>query len=119
MIQKIKILLLLNLLLVNTALSKELPGLFEVMIPEDQYTNTNDGLNKAFNLLIQKLSGSRSNFRTRKQGQGKIKLLTTEEGVCKAGKDKRKIIITLYFRLLAYIIFLGHPSSFGPLEPIP
>ena len=61
MIQKIKILLLLNLLLVNTALSKELPGLFEVMIPEDQYTNTNDGLNKAFNLLIQKLSGSRSN----------------------------------------------------------
>ena len=60
MIQKIKILLLLNLLLVNTALSKELPGLFEVMIHEDQYTNTNDGLNKAFNRLIQKLSGSRS-----------------------------------------------------------
>ena len=60
MIQKIKILLLLNLFLVNTALSKELPGLFEVMIPEDQYTNTNEGLNKAFNQLIQKLSGSRS-----------------------------------------------------------
>ena len=60
MIQKIKILLLLNFLMVNTALSKELPSLFEVKIPEDQYTNTNDGLNKAFNQLIQKLSGSRS-----------------------------------------------------------
>jgi len=60
MIQKIKILLLLNLLMVNTVLSKELPTLFEVRIPEDQYTNTNDGLNKAFNQLIQKLSGSRS-----------------------------------------------------------
>ena len=46
--------------MVNTALSKELPTLFEVKIPEDQYTNTNDGLNKAFNQLIQKLSGSRS-----------------------------------------------------------
>ena len=45
---------------VNTALSKELPTLFEVKIPKDQYTNTNDGLNKAFNQLIQKLSGSRS-----------------------------------------------------------
>ena len=60
MIQKIKILLLLNFLMVNTALSKELPTLFEVKIPEDQYTNTNEGLNKAFNQLIQKLSGSRS-----------------------------------------------------------
>lgn len=60
MIQKIKILLLLNFLLVTIALSKELPTLFEVKIPEDQYTNTNDGLNKAFNQLIQKLSGSRS-----------------------------------------------------------
>ena len=60
MIQKIKILLLLNILLVNTAISKELPALFEIKIPDDQYTNTNDGLNKAFNLLIQKLSGSRS-----------------------------------------------------------
>ena len=46
--------------MVNTALSKELPTLFEVKIPEDQYTNTNEGLNKAFNQLIQKLSGSRS-----------------------------------------------------------
>ena len=60
MIQKIKILLLLNFLMVNTSLSKELPTLFEVKIPKDQYTNTNDGLNKAFNQLIQKLSGSRS-----------------------------------------------------------
>ena len=60
MIQKIKILILLNFLLVNSAFSKELPTLFEVKIPDDQYTNTNDGLNKAFNRLIQKLSGSRS-----------------------------------------------------------
>ena len=73
MIQKIKILLLLNLLLVNIALSKELPGLFEVMIPEDQYTNTNDGLNKAFNLLIQKLSGSRSKKLLWKIGDAKLK----------------------------------------------
>ena len=73
MIQKIKILLLLNLLLVNTALSKELPGLFEVMIPEDQYTNTNDGLNKAFNLLIQKLSGSRSKKLLWKIGDANLK----------------------------------------------
>ena len=58
--QKIKILLLLNILLVNTAIGKELPALFEVRIPNDQYTNTNDGLNKAFNRLIQKLSGSRN-----------------------------------------------------------
>ena len=73
MIQKTKILLLLNLLLANTALSKELPGLFEVMIPEDQYTNTNDGLNKAFNLLIQKLSGSRSKKLLWKIGDAKLK----------------------------------------------
>ena len=59
MSQKIKILLLLNFLLVNMAFSKELPALFEVKIPVDQYTNTNDGLNKAFNRLILKLSGSR------------------------------------------------------------
>ena len=44
----------------NIAFTKELPALFEVKIPDDQYTNTNDGLNKAFNRLIQKLSGSRS-----------------------------------------------------------
>ena len=60
MIQKIKIFILLSCLLVNSAFSKELPTLFEVKIPDDQYTNTNDGLNKAFNRLIQKLSGSRS-----------------------------------------------------------
>ena len=60
MIQKIQILILLNFLLANTAFCKELPALFEVKIPDDQYTNTNDGLNKAFNRLIQKLSGSRS-----------------------------------------------------------
>ena len=42
------------------AFSKELPALFEIKIPVDQYTNTNDGLNKAFNRLIHKLSGSRS-----------------------------------------------------------
>ena len=60
MIQKITILLLLNIFIVNTIFSKELPTLFEVKIPNDQYTNTNDGLNKAFNRLIQKLSGSRS-----------------------------------------------------------
>ena len=60
MIQKIKILILLNVLMANIAFTKELPALFEVKIPEDQYTNTNEGLNKAFNRLIQKLSGSRS-----------------------------------------------------------
>ena len=58
--QKIKILLLLNFFLTNLAFSKELPTLFEIKISSDQYTNTNDGLNKAFNKLIQKLSGSRS-----------------------------------------------------------
>ena len=40
--------------------AKELPSLFTVNIPADQYTNTNDGLNKAFNLLLKKLSGSRN-----------------------------------------------------------
>jgi len=44
----------------NDARAKELSNLFEVNIPTDQYTNTNDGLNKAFNLLIKKLSGSRN-----------------------------------------------------------
>ena len=55
MIQKITILLLMNFLIVGMAFTKELPALFEVKIPADQYTNTNDGLNKAFNQLIQKL----------------------------------------------------------------
>ena len=73
MIQKIQILILLNFLLANTAFCKELPALFEVKIPDDQYTNTNDGLNKAFNLLIQKLSGSRSKKLLWKIGDAKLK----------------------------------------------
>ncbi len=40
--------------------AKELPSLFTVNISADQYNNTNDGLNKAFNQLIKKLSGSRN-----------------------------------------------------------
>lgn len=59
MIKKLRILLLLSLLTANPLFTKELPDLFEVMISDDQYTNTNDGLNKAFNRLIFKLSGSR------------------------------------------------------------
>ena len=58
--QKFKILFLLNFLLINLVSSKELPTLFEITISSDHYTNTNDGLNKAFNRLIQKLSGSRN-----------------------------------------------------------
>ncbi len=58
--KKFKILFLLNFLIINLVSSKELPTLFEITISSDQYTNTNDGLNKAFNRLIQKLSGSRS-----------------------------------------------------------
>ena len=58
--QNFKILFLLNFLIINLVSSKELPTLFEITISSDQYTNTNDGLNKAFNRLIQKLSGSRS-----------------------------------------------------------
>ena len=58
--QKFKILFLLNFFLVNLVFSKELPTLFNITISSDQYTNTNDGLNKAFNRLIQKLSGSRN-----------------------------------------------------------
>ncbi len=57
--QKFKTLFLLNFFLINLLFSKELPTLFEITISSDQYTNTNDGLNKAFNRLIQKLSGSR------------------------------------------------------------
>ena len=60
MSQKFKILFLLNLFLINLVFSKELPTLFNITISSDQYTNTNDGLNKAFNRLIQKLSGSRN-----------------------------------------------------------
>ena len=58
--QKFKTLFLLNFFLINLVFSKELPTLFEITISSDQYTNTNDGLNKAFNRLIQKLSGSRN-----------------------------------------------------------
>ena len=58
--QKFKILFLLNFFLMNLVFCKELPTLFEITISSDQYTNTNDGLNKAFNRLIQKLSGSRN-----------------------------------------------------------
>jgi len=60
MYQKFKILFLLNFFLINLVFSKELPTLFNITISSDQYTNTNDGLNKAFNRLIQKLSGSRN-----------------------------------------------------------
>ena len=73
MIQKITILLLINFLIVGMAFTKELPALFEVKIPADQYTNTNDGLNKAFNQLIQKLSGSRSKKYLWRIGDAKLK----------------------------------------------
>ena len=73
MIQKIKILILLNFLLINLVSSKELPTLFEITISSDQYTNTNDGLNKAFSRLIQKLSGSRSKKFLWRIGDAEIK----------------------------------------------
>ena len=60
MINKFFFLVLAILCLGNDARAKELSNLFEVNVPVDQYTNTNDGLNKAFNLLIKKLSGSRN-----------------------------------------------------------
>ena len=69
MIKKLRILLLLSLLTANPLFTKELPDLFEVMISDDQYTNTNDGLNKAFNRLIFKLSGSRERKNLWKLGQ--------------------------------------------------
>jgi len=71
--QKFKILLLLNFLIINLVSSKELPTLFEITISSDQYTNTNDGLNKAFNRLIQKLSGSRSKKYLWRIGDAKLK----------------------------------------------
>ena len=73
MIKKLNIFLLLNICLVGSVFSKELPTLFEVKIPADQYTNTNDGLNKAFNGLIQKLSGSRSKKFLWRIGDAKLK----------------------------------------------
>ena len=60
MINKFFFLVLAIFCLGNDARAKELSNLFEVNVPVDQYTNTNDGLNKAFNLLIKKLSGSRN-----------------------------------------------------------
>ena len=71
--QKFKILFLLNFLIINLVSSKELPTLFEITISSDQYTNTNDGLNKAFNRLIQKLSGSRSKKFLWRIGDAEIK----------------------------------------------
>ena len=73
MIKKLNIFLLLNICLVSSIFSKELPTLFEVKIPADQYTNTNDGLNKAFNRLIHKLSGSRSKKFLWRIGDAKLK----------------------------------------------
>ena len=73
MIKKLNIFLLLNICLVGSVFSKELPTLFEVKIPADQYTNTNNGLNKAFNGLIQKLSGSRSKKFLWRIGDAKLK----------------------------------------------
>ena len=73
MIKKLNIFLLLNICLVGSVFSKELPTLFEVKIPADQYTNTNDGLNKAFNQLIKKLSGSRSKKYLWRIGDAKLK----------------------------------------------
>ena len=73
MIKKLNIFLLLNICLVSSIFSKELPTLFEVKIPADQYTNTNDGLNKAFNSLIHKLSGSRSKKFLWRIGDAKLK----------------------------------------------
>jgi len=60
MVNKFHFLILAIFCISNDAHTKELSSLFEVNITADQYTNTNDGLNKAFNLLIKKLSGSRS-----------------------------------------------------------
>ena len=71
--QKFKILFLLNFFLINLVFSKELPTLFEITISSDQYTNTNDGLNKAFNRLIQKLSGSRNKKFLWRIGDAKLK----------------------------------------------
>ena len=71
--QKFKILFLLNFLIINLVSSKELPTLFEITISSDQYTNTNDGLNKAFNRLIQKLTGSRSKKFLWRIGDAKLK----------------------------------------------
>ena len=59
--------------MINLVFSKELPTLFEITISSDQYSNTNDGLNKAFNRLIQKLTGSRSKKFLWRIGDAKLK----------------------------------------------
>jgi uncharacterized protein YpmS len=56
----------------NDAHAKELSNLFEVNIPIDQYTNTNDGLNKAFNQMLKKLSGSRNQSYLWRVGDAKL-----------------------------------------------
>ena len=52
--------------------AKELPSLFTVNIAADQYTNTNDGLNQAFNQLLKKLSGSRNKRYLWRVGDAKL-----------------------------------------------
>ena len=52
--------------------AKELPSLFTVNIAADHYTNTNDGLNKAFNQLLKKLSGSRNKRYLWRVGDAKL-----------------------------------------------
>jgi len=73
MIKNLGFFFLLYLSLSNPVYAKELSTLFEVKIPADQYTNTNDGLNKAFNQLIKKLSGSRSKKYLWRIGDAKLK----------------------------------------------
>ena len=73
MIKNLGFFFLLYLSLSSPVYAKELSTLFEVKIPADQYTNTNDGLNKAFNQLIKKLSGSRSKKYLWKIGDTKLK----------------------------------------------
>ena len=73
MIKSLTFFFLLNLCFAVPAFSKELPTLFEVKIPVDQYSNTSDGLNKAFNGLIKKLSGSRDQKYLWKIGEAKLK----------------------------------------------
>ena len=58
--------------IISSVHAKELPSLFEVSLSSTQYTNTNDGLNKAFNLLIKKLSGSRKSSYLWKIGDAKL-----------------------------------------------
>ena len=73
MIKNLGFFFLLYLSLSNPVYAKELSTLFEVKIPADQYTNANDGLNKAFNQLIKKLSGSRSKKYLWRIGDAKLK----------------------------------------------